>query len=165
MAYATISEANCDDNFIRHVGWKESNECIKSYFSNHTVKNISFKISQLLQGVDHQGRKIVVPDKTICSVMSEIYNSYRPPTGDIHTRYVVPTGEPDNYIQSMIDQVIEVITNDVKNNLGMEECNKNLSIWSTLYGDFNNSGLKQHAKIKVREKNTNHRGMVSFMNY
>lgn len=154
MEYGTeICSTFCDDNYIKHVGYSESNACIKKYFDKHTVSTISYKITELLQGVDPSGRPIIVPNKTICSVMNDIYNSYRPPTGDIFSRYIVPSGtSSENYVQSMIDQVIEVITSDVRNNLGMEENNKKLSIWTTVYGDFNEHGLQQHSSIKVRKK-------------
>jgi hypothetical protein len=166
MEYAMpICDSVCDNNFYKHVGWEENNSCIRKYFSSDNIKSLSYKITQLLQGVDPHGRPITVPDKTICHVLSEVFNSYRPPTGDIYSRYIVPTGEPDNYVQSMIDQTIEIITSDVKNNIGMEENNRKLSVWTTVLGDFNANGLRQHAPIKIREKNTNHRGMVSFMNY
>ena len=142
-----------NDSFIRHVGYEESNQCIKKYFSKDTVDIISHKITQLLQGVDPQNRPIIVPDKTIYQIMDSIYTSYRPPTGDIYGRYNVPSGTSStSYVQNMIDQVIEIITSDVRNNLGMEECNSKLSIWTTVYGDFNKCGLKSHAPIKVRNK-------------
>lgn len=165
MEYATeICSQFCDDNYIKHVGYKENNSCIKKYFDASTVRTISHKVTQLLEGVDPQGRPIIVPSKTICSVMNEIYDSYRPPTGDIFSRYIVPSGtSSESYVQSMIDQVIEVITSDVRNNLGMEECNKKLSIWTTVYGDFNEHGLQQHPKIKVRNKRPN--PMQFNMNY
>ena len=160
-----IEDNPIDSNFMRFVGWKESNYCVQKYFSKDTVRLISYKLTELLQGVDPQGRPIIVPDKTISSVMDSIYDSYRPPTGDVYGRYNVPTDEPQNYVQSMIDQVIEVIFADVRNNLGMDECNSKLSIWTTVMGDFNTNGLRQHSPIKIREKNTSHRGMVSFMSY
>lgn len=155
----------CDDNYYRYVGWSESNESIQKYFSPDNIRTISHKITQLLQGVDPQNRPIIVPNKTICHVLSQIFDSYRPQTGDIFSRYNVPSGEPEDYLQSMIDQTIEIITNDIKNEIETIENNKKLTIWTTVYGDFNLHGLQQHSQIKVREKNTNHRGMVSFMNY
>jgi hypothetical protein len=154
-----------DYNYIRFPGWKEDNICIRKYFSPQTVRTVSYKITQLLQGVDKQNRPIIVPDKTIHSVMNDIYTSYRPQTGDIYGRYNVPKYEPENHVQNMIDQVIEVITADVRANLGMQQCNEGLSVWTTVLGDFNEHGLQQHSKIKIRERNTSHRGMVSFMNY
>jgi hypothetical protein len=143
----------CDDNYMKHVGYTENNPCIKYYFHPSQVKTISHKITELLQGVDPQGRPIIVPDKTICSIMSEVYDSYRPPTGDIYGRYNVPSGNGfESYVQSMIDQVIEIIVSDVRINMGMEEYNKSLSIWSTVYGDFNEHKLRQHPPIKILSK-------------
>lgn len=153
----------CDDNFMRYVGFQENNDCIKYYFSNDTVKTISCKLTELLQGVDPHGRNIVVPDNTICSVMSQIYQSFRPQTGDIYGRYNIPSYQPENYVQNMIDQVIEVIVSDVRNNLGMDEINSKLNIFNTILGDFNVNGLRSHPVIKIRKRNTNFRGMVSFM--
>jgi len=155
MEYATeICEHFNDDNYSRYVGYNDENSIIKQqYFNDITVSTISAKITELLHGVDPENRPILVPDKTILSVMSEIYSSYRPPTGDIYSRYIVPSGTRyDSYIQNMIDQVIEVITSDVRNNLGMEEHNRQLTIWTTVYGDFNQHGLRQVPPIKIRNK-------------
>lgn len=174
MSEYGIQLADCEDercpneldyNYMRHAGWKENNVCIREYFSPTMVKAISSKITELLQGVDKQNRPIIVPDKTIQNVMNDIYVSYRPETKDIYGRYNVPTYGSENHVRDMMNQVISVITNDVRANLGMQECNEGLSIWTTVLGDFNEHGLRQHPKIKVRERNTNHRGMVSFMNY
>ena len=45
----------------------------------------------------------------------------------------------------------------------MEENNRKLTIWTTVYGDFNQHGLQQHSKIKVRNKRPN--PMEFNMNY
>lgn len=165
MEYGTeICGHFCDDNYTKHVGYSESNECIRKYFDAETVRTISRKVTELTMGVDPNNRPIVVPTKTICSIMSDIYDSYRPPTGDIYSRYIVPSGtSSESYVQSMIDQVIEVITADIRNNLGMEECNKKLSIWTTVLGDFNSHSLRSHSFIKVRNKRPT--PMQFFMNY
>jgi len=166
MEYATkIDGSICNNEFIKHVGFStQTNPSIDGYFSQNTVNIISKKVTELLTGVDPQNRPIVVPDKTICSVMSDIYSSFRPPTGDIFSRYVVPSGMGnESYIQSMIDQVIEVITMDVKTNLGMEENNKKLTVWSTLLGDFNEQSLRSHPPIKIRNRRPN--AMQFNMNY
>ena len=142
----------CDKNFYKHVGYTEDNCCIRQYYSRATVDTIPHQITQLLMGVDPQNRPIIVPDKTICAVMSDIYDAYRPPTGDIYTRYNVPNNESDNYVQNMIDQVINVIVTDVKNNLEMEQYNATLPVWTTVPGDFNENGLRSHPIIKTRDK-------------
>ena len=154
MEYATKADGYiCDDNYNRYVGYKEDNVGIREYFDTKTVRTISNKVTELLQGVDPENRPIIVPDKTICSIMSQIYYSYRPPTGDIYSRYIVPSGtSSESYVQNMIDQVIEVITSNVRNSLGMEENNRKLSIWTTVYGDFNEHSLRAHPPIKIRNK-------------
>jgi hypothetical protein len=144
-----------DQNYSRYVGWEETNDQIKYYYSQETVKLISKKVSEILEGVDSQNRKIVVPDQTIINVMNGIELSYRPETGDIFGRYNVPKSSPTNYLQDMIDQTIELITSDVRNNIETDQNNKKLTVWTTVYGDFNNHGLRQHAPIKVRNKRPN----------
>lgn len=147
----------CDNNSLRYVGWEHSSDQnICGYFTTSTVNLISKKVTELTMGVDPKNRPIVVPAKTICGVMSDIYDSYRPSTGDIYTRYNVPSGQgPSSHVQNMIDQVIEVITNDIRVNMEMEENNRKLTVWTTVYGDFNQHGLMQHPKIKVRNKRPN----------
>ena len=136
--YYDISAKIQDDNYYRHVGWNGGNEYSKTYFSEATIRTISTKITDFLEGVDPQGRSIVVPDKTIRLIVS---------SGSIYR---------DNYIQNMIDQTIEVITSYVKNTIGIEENNKKLTIWTTVYGDFNRHGLQQTPKIKIRNKHPDH---------
>ena len=143
----------CDDNYVKHVGYSEDNPCIKKYYSEDTLRIISRKVTELLQGVDPQNRPIVVPDNTICSVMNDIYTGFQPPTGDIYTRYIIPSGmSTQSYVQSMIDQVIEVIVSNVKNTLEMEQNNEKLTVWTSLLGDFNHAGLRQHPPLKILKK-------------
>tara|TARA_Y100000389_G_C17420518_1_gene496402 strand:+ start:336 stop:836 length:501 start_codon:yes stop_codon:yes gene_type:complete len=158
MEYASQidNEALCDLNYIKHVGWEESNPNIKKLFSKETIDIISRKITELTMGVDPQNRPIVVPPQAICGILSEVYASFRPNTGDIFTRYNIPSGTgPQNYVQDLIDQTIEIITNNISYSIGMEENNKKLTIWTTVYGDFNQHGLRQHAPIKVLNKRPN----------
>jgi len=145
-----------DLNFKRYVGWEESNECIKGLFEQKTINMISRKISELLMGVDPQNRKIVVSDTVIGNMLSNIYQAYRPPTGDIHSRYIVPSGiNPESMVQDIINQTIETITNSVRNESEMAENNSKLTAWTTVYGDFNEHQLRQHAPIKILNKRPN----------
>ena len=154
MEYASeICGENCNDQFIKHVGYSDDESyCMKRFYSKKNIEQISCKITELLMGVNKDNRPIIVPDKTICSVMSAVYENFRPETGDIYGRYNVPKARESNYLQSMIDEVINIITTDVKVNLGMDDCNKNLSVWTTVLGDFNQHGLQSHPKIKLRER-------------
>lgn len=156
----------CDWGFLRHTGYKHSiqNPCFKKYFSRETLRTISRKITELTMGVDPLNRPIIVPESNICGLMSAIYDGYTPRVGDIHSRYIVPSGQgPDNYVQDMIDQVINVAVSQIKTSLETEQQNSSLSIWTSLYGDFNEHGLRQHPPIKVQNKKP--RSFVFNMNY
>jgi hypothetical protein len=147
MEYGTYI---ADENKMRYVGYEQSNDCIKKYYSEENVRKMSKKITELLMGVDPQNRPIIVPDSTITSIMSEVYQAYRPMTGDIYSRYIIPNGtNSESYVEDMINRSIEIIVSDVRNNLGMEEYNKTLTAWTTVYGDFNEHGLQSHPQIKV----------------
>lgn len=153
----------CDSNYMRYVGWRINNACAAKYFSPPTVKLISQKITQLLQGVDPKGRPIVVPAQTICNIMSNVWYNFRPEIGDIYSRYIIPTNQQQSKVQNMIDQVIEIITSQVRTELGMIECNSKLTKWTTVLGTFNEHGLTQVPPIKVLHKRPN--PMEFNMNY
>jgi hypothetical protein len=141
-----------DANYTRYVGWREITPGVEEYFSENTVKLISKKVTELTRGVDVKNRKIIVPDYLIANVMDGVYQGYRPPTGDIYSRYIISTPETNNMIQEMIDQTIEIIVSNIRNQLGMEQYNSTLSTWVQVYGDFNTAGLRQHAPITTRER-------------
>ena len=164
MEYATqICDDICDNNYIKYVGYSQAYSGIEKYYSKNTIKKISCKITELLQGVDKYNRPIIVPDKTICSVMSDVEDANRPQTGDIFSRYNIPSQGNTGSVNYLIDKVINIITTDVKNNLGIEQNNEKLSIWTTVLGDFNKHGLRQHPPIKLREKRPT--PMLFNMNY
>lgn len=166
MEYATNITGNiCDDNYQRFVGYTEyNNPAINKLYNPKTIKSISNKITELLMGVDPQNRKIIVPDNTICGIISQCCDSYRPPTGDIYSRYNIPTGQaPVNHVQNIINQTIQIITSEVRNNLEMEQNNQKLTAWTTVLGDFNEHKLRQHAPIKILNKRPN--PMQFNMNY
>lgn len=152
-----------DDNYLRYVGWSENNLCIQEFFSVNTVKTISRKVTELTMGVHPENRPILVPDDRIIEVMNSVQDTYQPPVGDIYTRYIVPSGDELSDVQRMIDQTIEIIVSFVRNTIEMEENNKKLTAWTTVYGDFNVHQLRQHAPIKVRNKRPN--PMEFNMNY
>ena len=139
------------DQYIRHVGYVE-NDAMKEFYGKKNIDRISSAITERLQGVDKYNRNIVVPDITISSIMSSVYENFRPETGDIYSRYNIPKGFQTDYIRTMTDEVINIITTDVKVNIGMDDCNSKLSLWTTVLGNFNEHGLRSHPPIKLREK-------------
>lgn len=158
----------CDENFMRFVGWSQEhsyNESLDKYFSQETIDIISRQVTQNLYGVDPNNRPIIVTDDVICHVMSNVYSDSRGKVGDGYGRFNIPDVTEEDYVMDMIDRSIEIITTSIRNEYGMIEYNSKLTKWTTVLGDFNKHSLRSHDIIKVREKNTNHRGVVSFMNY
>jgi hypothetical protein len=150
----------CSDMDLKHQQWSKyygnSDFGYNAYFNADTIRTISRKITELTMGVDRLNRPIVVPNDKICNVMNAIYENYRPQTGSIYSRYTIPMGETtQSYVQDMIDQVIEIITSDIRVSLGMEEQNSQLSIWTTVLGDFNDKGLRAYAPIKTLKRRPN----------
>lgn len=148
---------------VRHIGYTDTNDCIKSYFDPVTVKYISNKVTEYLSVVSE--RPVLVVDNTIIDVMNQVYESYRPKTGDIFSRYIIPQEEStsDTYVQNMIEQTINIIVSDVKNNFQTDINNTQLSVWNTVLGDFNPHMIQQHGAIKVRKRRPT--PMMFNMNY
>ena len=150
----------------KYVGFNDFDLCLRQFFSQNTIDIISHKITQLLMGVDPQNRPIIVPDRQIGFVMDSVYKNFTPyNAGDIYTRYDIPSGSnTQSYLQNMVDQVIEIIYSDVKNNLEIEQNNAKLSIWTTVLGEgMNQHQLRSFAPIKTRLKRP--APMQFFQNY
>ena len=169
MEYAEFIDSNPEHilnrNYTRHSGYQDTSSLYKTkYYHIDNVTTISKKLTQLLKGVHPSGRPILIPNETIINIMDSVYQNYRPVTGDIFTRFNIPSGQnSDDYITSMIDQTIEIIYSQVKNEIEMEENNKKLSVWTTVLGDFNDQGLRSHDEIKILN---NHPAHCQFnMNY
>ena len=145
MEYATP----INEMYIKHAAYDPINDD-DELFSPENIKLISRKVTQLLMGVDPKNRPIIVPDKTIGSVLSSVFSTFVPQNiGDINSRFILPCNEPCSNNQAIIDQAIEIIVSDVRNNLGVEQCNETLSIWDSVLGDFNRHGLMPHPQIKI----------------
>lgn len=152
--YLSMSyEKSGNDGYIKHVGYYgQTNYVIDKLFSPHTIKIISQKITQLLAGVEPNNRPIVVPDKTINHVMSEVVDSYTPRTGDIYSRYNIPSGQTDDGFNEIINQTIEIITEAIKTDYGIRENNSKLTKWTTVLGNFNEHGIRAHPILKIKKK-------------
>ena len=141
-----------NSNYNKFVGYEQTQD-LNDFFNQNTVQLISKKVSELLQGVHPENKRIVVPDKNIVAVMNQVYTNFRPPVGDIYSRYHIPSqGKTQDYTAEMIDQVIETITSYVRNTMEMEENNSKLTVWTKVYGDFNAHGLRRYSTMKVRLK-------------
>ena len=158
------SQSNQNDyNFMRYAGWDESNPCIKFLYSQENISMISKKITQLTKGLDKFIRNLIVPDEQIAQVIDGVYIRYFPNPGDIFTRLNIDSNASQLIVQNIIDQVIEIITSDLRNEYGMIENNSKLTAWVQVLGDFNTNGLRFHPVIKTKEKRAS--TMQFFQNY
>jgi hypothetical protein len=138
--------------YTSHVGYEDSGfSPIRSYFSEDTVNFIQQKVAELLKPDFPQG-VIVVCDR-IRDVMDAVYRSYQPTIGDIFTRYSIPGDvSGSNMVNDMINQVVSIIVNNVKNTLEMETANNKLDIWDSVLGEGNRLGMRAHSTIKINRK-------------
>lgn len=150
-----------NDQYLQHVGYVNTNAAVAAYFSASTANFISKKVTELLTQFYPQG--VIVPTERIVDIMNAIYEAYRPSTGDIYSRYTIPSDENPNCIDEMINQVIQVIVTQVKDNMTMDQTNSKLSAWTQVLGTFNEEGLRSHAPIKLRRRRPT--PMMFFENY
>lgn len=149
------------------VGWdytQEDNEKVAFIFSKTNMDYLSKTISDALDGVDPENRRIIIPDDKIANVLNSVYrNGTRPNIGDIYTRYNIPPIQTRNDIREINNQTISIIVSYIKDEVQMTENNKSLTVWNTLYGDFNEQGLRSHPIIKIRKRHPQY--MAFNMNY
>ena len=150
-----------DTDLMRHPGWDitaDSNYCNIGYqifFSDKTLSYIQSSLDTLLKNITE--RPIIVAENVIRNVMETIYVNNTPQAiGDIYSRYHMVGSDLDCKrtfdIGKMVQEVIEIIYNYIKNEYQMAACNRSMNVWNTLYGTFNDHGLLAHPPIKVLEK-------------
>lgn len=156
-----------DNNRMKYIGWEASENGRFTYanlFEEHHLLFLQKKITQLLMGVAPNNQPIVVTFDVIGNVMSSVVESQRPQVGDIYSRYQLSSIEfQRNDIKEIVDRTINIIITQIRNEYEMADNNKKLTVWNTLYGDFNKEGLRAHAPIKIRKKRSDR--MQFNMNY
>ena len=91
--------------------------------------------------------------ETIASVISNIFqNVNRTQIGDIYTVFTIPQETPRNDVHTINEQTVQAIVSMLRNQFEIEENNKKLTVWNTMYGDFNKEGLRSHPPIKLRNR-------------
>lgn len=139
----------------QNVGWQQQvnwNPFISKLFSKQTIKTIQEKTSEYLIGVDSEGRKIIPSERIVESALFGVFENYRPVTGDIYGKYTVNNDNSRDDYSYIVDQTISLLVRGIRNDLEMQQNNSKLTIWTTLLGDFNEHGLRQHAPIKIKNK-------------
>lgn len=146
-------DSQIDSN--QYVGWAQQvswNSLLSRLFSKETIKTIQSKTSEYLVGVDEEGRKIVPSERITEGALYGVFENYRPVTGDIYGKYTVNNENSRDDYSYIVDQTISLLVRGIRNDLEMQQNNAKLTIWTTVLGDFNEHGLRQHAPIKVRNK-------------
>ena len=139
-----------NQQYISHPGYVDTNPNIKALFSQETLIFISKKVTELL--LDFYPPGIHVPLVSILNLLNSVYEAYRPSTGDVYSRYNISSNENPNYIDEIINQTIQIIVTQVKDNLSMDQRNAQLTVWTSVLGDFNSQGLRSHPPIKIRNR-------------
>ena len=154
-----MNKSYLDDGYMQHVGWAQTVSNRPNYdflWNDERLIMLQQKITQLLEGVSECGAPIVVPLSTIGHVISQVYQSHRPEVGSIYSRYIQTEPESErNDVRDIEDRTINIITSQIRNEFGIIQNNKRLTIWSTVLGDFNKEGLRGHSGIKIRKKRPN----------
>jgi hypothetical protein len=139
-----------DFRYQAYAGWNHTanaSQVYQYFFSAENIAGLSAAITELLKST---GETIRVSDRVIGSVMSNVSANFNPRTGDIFTRYTIPTEARDD-LKNMNDQVVTVIVNTIRGEYDQQCCNSKLNVWNSLLGDFNAGGLRAHSQLKTKE--------------
>jgi hypothetical protein len=163
----TTGTQSFDPKRLAYIGWEQTiqdNPNYKDLWDPKRLRQIQNKITDLLDGVGDNGRPIIVPLDTIASVLSQCIESNSPPVGDIYSRFTIEQldDQREDTVQ-IIDRTINIITTQIRNEIELARHNRSLTIWSTLYGEGNQQGLRQHPPIKIRHRRP--QPMMFNMNY
>jgi hypothetical protein len=128
-------------------------ELTQQVFSPENISRLSSIITQATSDLDPYGRKIVVPAQRIAEVLSSVFRyGTRAHVGDIYTRYIIPQERARNDLDNINLQTLNVILSTVRDEYETIRNNKQLSVWTTVLGDFNKNGLRAHDVLKIRRK-------------
>lgn len=123
---------------------------LEAVFTQENITFIQKKTRDLLRGVHPEGKEICVAEKVIIGALDTVVQNYSPSTGDIYGRYNVSSEPMIFYVRDVIDQTINFIVSNIRNEYEVIKNNFDLTIWDSLKGDFNRKGLMPHDKIKIR---------------
>lgn len=127
-------------------------------FNPVTISMISNKITELLQGVDEGGKDIIVSPENICGILSSVLNNYNAidDHAGLNTMFQMTTTNGNLTLkEKCIIGTINIIVSHVRTETERIKCNKSLTIWDTVYGDFNDKGLRAHPPLKIQNNNVN----------
>lgn len=148
-----------DTNFLgngQYVGYLQNVQNNNNYrfmMDDQRLHILQQKITEILEGVEPDGRPIVVPLDTIRSVVYQCYQAYIPDIGNIYTTFI-QTDETlkRNDVSDIYDQAVNIITSYIKTYYMHEENARKLTIWNSVLGDYNKAGVRAYQPIKVNNR-------------
>ena len=162
-----FQDTSAEMAYQRYVGWKSTsanNTNLSYLYCPENLLQLQQVIRKSLTGVHPEKKDIIFSTEQIAEVLSNVYaNGTRTGIGDIHSRFIIEQERPRCDIRTLNDQAVQAIVNRIKTEFEMQENNKKLTIWTSLYGDFNEKGLRAHPPIKIRKKHPQY--MAFNMNY
>lgn len=136
----------------QYVGWSTITSwdgLPRMLFCKYTIDNITKKVSEFLKGFP---QKIVPSEKVVVMALYNVFQNHIPRTGDIYGKFTVVDDTQRNDYAYIVDKTISLLVQGIRTDLEMLDANSKLTIWTTVLGDFNEHGLRQHPPIKLRER-------------
>lgn len=145
-----------DDSYNKYVLYDQSlTPTLKYLFSDKNIELVQSKLYELLKCMRKDGRPVIVTKRVIADALSEIQENMSPQLADIYSVFNIPQDQLRDDILKINNMTIEFIYTQLKTEYEMEENNKNLTVWTTLYGDFNEHGLRQYSQLRLNHKPIN----------
>ena len=144
-----------DMNQFQYVGWDSVaswNSLTNRLFTKRTLHLIQEKTAEYLTGVDPMGRKIIPSENVVTNALYSVFRDHIPQTGDIYGRYSIRDDSTRDDYAYIVDKTISFLVKGIRTDVEMQEQNEKLTIWTTLYGDFNEHGLRSYPPVKLRNK-------------
>lgn len=150
-SYHTWVGDQYDNNNLTYVGWDTSidgQSNYKYYFTRENMKYISETITKRLE---NEGYYYIVSDEVIGGVMSDMIKYHTPIIADMYTQYIIPQEKIRDDIKNLNSRVINTIVSSILDEEDAKKWNESLSVWDTVYGDFNRKGLRAHSIIRKKD--------------
>ena len=115
------------------------------------------KVLEILEN-NKDGKDIVVSQENICGILTSVINNYYALDDQpgLNTLFQIPTRNGNlSKKDKCIIRTINIIVNYIRTETERINCNKTLSIWNSVYGDFNEKGLRAHPPLKILENSPN----------
>lgn len=140
--------------YMKYIGWDAIMQIdnIRELWSEEHLLTIQKIVAEKSRQYHPENRPILVSLDNIGSVLFQCYQSNNPNVGDIYSRFIMDNTELQRQdITQIIQRTINVILHHINALYTTRQCNEKLTIWNSLYGDFNNVGLRSHSNIKIRK--------------